>query len=278
MNNNNNKSVQSVIQSTDVFLEKSSHFYSKFLSDHPEPWAPESEYKWGRGWGHCGKWHHNKLGKHPETVGYLNANGNWDLGNGHVIELEKTKQTNLWAFPVPSSAQDQRCRDLEGNGVWTRESVWRCLFPVNKQQLEHELERSKNNGSDGRLFGDYTDYLNWKASMRKATQYYNQETRKFVQSTEAKTERDSSNDWKVQDAWHQARSEDSDVKQALKNNFEPSVDNEKVISTVSSTETFKRPDGTLETKHIVKNEYADGSTTTIERVTSKEKQHGWFWK
>jgi hypothetical protein len=277
MTNNNDQSIQSVITSTDHFLQKSSHFYSKFLSDYAEPWTPESERKWCRGWGHGGRWHHSKLGQHPEAVGHLDVNANWDLGNGQVIELDKTKQTNLWAFPVPSSAQDQRCRDLGGDGVWTRESVWRCLFPADKRRLQHELEKAKNGNVEGRLFGDYTDYLDWKAGMKKATQYYTQQQR-YGPSAETKTVNDYDNNWKAQDEKYQFRSSDSALEHISQSNFDQNMSGEKVISTISSTETFKKPDGTLGTKHIVKKEYADGSTTTTERITSNEKQSGWFWK
>ena len=277
MTSNNDQSIQRVTASTHNFLQKSSHFYSKFLSDYADPWMPENEHKRCRGWGPGGRWHHNKLGQHPEVVGYLDGNANWDLGNGNVIELDKTKQTNIWAFPVPSSVQDQRCRDLGGKGVWTRESVWRCLFPTDKRRLEYELEKSKDGNVEGRLFGDYTSYLDWRAGMKKATQYYTQQQQqKYSSPTKAVNGYD--NTWKAQDEKHQSYFSNSALGHTSEPNFDPSMNGENVISTISSTETFKKPDGTLGTKHIVKKEYADGSKTTTERIISNEKQSGWFWK
>lgn len=193
------KPMNNLVDFTDRSVDRTFRFFSKFFSDYEESWAegldnttcsfPPWREHWkehrDRKWGCRRKCNREeggevyKLGQSPSLVGGLNGdNSAWQLsGNNSLdptnsIPLDKSKPSNLWAFPVPTTKQHDKCEELNGQGVWTREGVWRCLFPLDNLQVQRQVQigsaDSKAPTSERKLFGDYTDYLDWKSAIRKA--------------------------------------------------------------------------------------------------------------
>lgn len=195
--------ISNLVEFTDRTLEHSFRWIGhRWFSNYGEIWTDDFDETVGssfpsRFWGNREKskengerWCHrhrdwknglatNKLGANAPIVGGISKDGaNWELGGAgpdgrqEVIALDRTKPTNLWAFPVPTTSQHDKCKELEGKEVWTREGVWRCLFPMDKRQVDYQVQKgSPSSGAsseDRKLFGDYTAYLDWKSAIRTA--------------------------------------------------------------------------------------------------------------
>lgn len=171
------------------------------------------------------------------------------------LKLDETKPNNIWAFPVPSTKQYAKCKELEGSSVWTQEGVWRCLFPKNKHQLNKELNATAaSDPEDRKLFGDYSSYLDWKSVMRSNMAAQRQrERQEMVEKEKVGTKYIS-----------QSEAEKS---------------GKRVISSSMSSQTISKDDGSLETKQVVQKWYEDGTSSLTETVsTSPDHAKGWFWK
>lgn len=175
------------------------------------------------------------------------------------IALDTSKPTNIWAFPVPSTKQYAQCKELEGQSIWTREGVWRCLFPQNNQQLEQELQMQPS--EDRKLFADYTSYLDWKTAFRKAMAAQRQRERQ-----------------ELKQQWEKERELYANPKYISQTEAEKS--GKRVISSSVSSETISKEDGSLETKKVVQKWYEDGTSSVTETVSTSPDQSskGWFWK
>lgn len=174
----------------------------------------------------------------------------------HEVPLDTTKPRNLWAYPVPSTNQYAKCKDMNGTSVWTREGVWRCLFPQSANLLGLELNKSTEK-ENRQLFGTYNGYLDWKVYMRK------------LEQEKANLRREE-----LQKQWQENHARFSTSSEAT-------PDNGKVVtSTQVSTSTYTKEDGSLETKKVVQKWYSDGTTSTIETVSNgkDDSGSGWFWK
>lgn len=186
--------ISNLVATTDRMLDRSFHWVTnRWFSSYDKNWTGDFEdtfassfptYFWGqrerfKDSCHRGSWNSKKLGQNPEIVGGVSEDGSsWILGGSgpdgskEAIALDRTKPTNLWAFPVPTTSQHDKCKELEGQGVWTPEGVWRCLFPLDKRQVEVQTNKGKPGSGakleDRKLFGDYTAYMDWKSAIRKA--------------------------------------------------------------------------------------------------------------
>lgn len=171
--------------------------------------------------------------------------------------LDTSKPSNMWAYPVPSTKQYADCKELQGKSVWTREGVWRCLFPQDQLKLDQELRKPN---TERRLFGDYITYLDWKTGMRKALLEKRQHEREQLKAEWEKEQHVFANPKYISQA------------EAEKNG-------KKVISSSISTETLSKEDGSFETKKVVQKWYDDGTSSIAENISnSKDKRSGWFWK
>lgn len=327
------KPMNSMIDFTDRTLDKTFKFVSRFLSESGEPWPDKSTHQreghWcrRRRWGQEREIETTKLGQNSGLSGYV-SNDAWHLGGNsqsasdpnNIIPLDRTKPTNLWAFPAPTTAQHDKCKELDGQSVWTREGAWRCLFPLDKRQVEHQVQLSSGSSNssldDRKLFGDYTDYLDWKSGFRKAMRAQQELDREVVKE---KLERERQAVYQQQELARQARQEQEMARQAAarewgrgnstpddlynprrpvkaqwesaKDSHSPSTEPVKVesdlgktvVSTVTTNETITKQDGTLETKNIVQKWYKDGTSSVTERITNSadkpaNSNPGWFWK
>ncbi|CAN6669261.1 hypothetical protein TRVA0_041S00914 [Trichomonascus vanleenenianus] len=157
--------------------------------------------------------------------------------------FEHGGEENLWAFPVPSARQYDRCKDAGGESAWNKDGVWRCLF----------------GGDDKKeTFKDYTSYLDWRRGMRQAI------------AAEREKERQQ---W--QSIWRPNESTGSNVRYISESEAEKL--GKKVVSSSVTSETISKDDGQLETKKVVKKWYDDGSVSLSESTTNG-KNGGWFWK
>lgn len=220
---------------------------------------------------------------------FLSSSENSNLSNNEIIDLDPSKPKNLWAFPVPSSKQYEQCKKLEGTSVWTREGVWRCLFPsssLDKSRLDSALKKSTQLSSSSKFdsptnelainsvhaFPDFTSYLDWKSQIRKAIQ--------------VKEERELA-EW--QDNFNRqlsvTRGSEERQHPAFISEEEAIKQNKNVVSSSVSSSTITKGDGTLETRKIVKKCYSDGTASVTENVSTSNDQNsrndsssGWFWK
>lgn len=207
------------------------------------------------------------------------------------LPLDTTKPTNIWAFPVPSTKQYANCKELNGTSAWTRDGVWRCLFPQSQAQLDQELQLSRTpttsssssllsfnkpaaatseeaaDADKRRLFPDYTSYLDWKVIARKAL------AEKRVR------ERDQ---WDQNERHRLSPPSHDDPRKAIVHVSEAEAEKngKRIISSSVSSETVTKDDGTLETRKVVQKYYDDGTSSVTENVyNSKQKDsRGWFWK
>lgn len=178
----------------------------------------------------------------------------------NVLPLDETKPSHLWAYPVPSTKQYSQCQDLGGNSVWTREGVWRCLFPASQADLDAELRKPKD---ERRLYGDYTGFLDWKAGMRRAMLAARAKER--AEQEKNQPQRQMSSLWSG--------------KPKYISESEATAAGKRIVSSSISSETITKDDGSLETKKVVQKWYDDGTTSKTEEVSnSVDKTSGWFWK
>jgi hypothetical protein len=180
----------------------------------------------------------------------------------------------MWGYPVPSMRQYDRCKENDGVSVWSRDGVWRCLFPNvsdAKEQLKN-LDIDGNNGTrleDQQWFSDYSFYLDWRRAMRKA-----EEAKREQEWQRSKQHYDS--------LWSDKPTEQkSKVPTKYVSELEAEKQGKNVISTSVVSETVSREDGTLETKRIVKKWYDDDTVSVSETVNTgldNDNKGGWFWK
>lgn len=179
------------------------------------------------------------------------------------VPLDTTKPDNIWAFPVPSTKQYQRCKDLQGTSVWTRQGVWRCLFPQSQNLLENELNKPVSD-TGRQIFGDYNAFLDWKVYMRRLKEEKIEKQREELQRK-----------------WQENREKYAQaVETTVSKTGEDSPD-KKVVSSSVSTHSYTKDDGTFETKKTVKKWYEDGTSSTVETVSNgpdTDSPSGWFWK
>lgn len=271
---NNLDAINKLISQTDILLQKSNRFYS-FISDLPsEEFSTSSRHRWGP-WGHWGRHHHHwdfRLGQSSAIVGDFSSgvfrHASFASSSNHsstdqTIPLDVSKPSNIWAFPVPSSDKADTCRDLQGKGVWTRDGVWRCLFPNGlnaKTRLDNEANRSEV------VFADYGAYLDWKRRMKsmirertigvQQNEYPQQQQQQQTHHVCTNHQQhEKQNDWVGQNSSFDTPKQNSYSDQAI-------------VAEVTFRETYKKPDGTFETKETIKKNFKNGNSTTVERIHS----------
>lgn len=122
-------------------------FAREFDNDDKHPWHRH----WRR---RCGKNQENLSSVFQiEGATYTSANDSFggELGidaasNQEFINLDQSKPKDLYAYPVPSGRQYSQCKAYRGTSLWTREGVWRCLFPASSEdqsRLDSALGRSR---------------------------------------------------------------------------------------------------------------------------------------
>lgn len=169
---------------------------------------------------------------------------------------ERKPNDELWAYPVPSVKQYEACRELEQTqgaiGVWTREGVWRCLFPKNKRQFEANLalplvgSGTQEKEKDERyVFGDYRAFLDWKSGFRRAM------------LAQRRRERE------LESAWT-----NPNTLTTTTTTGGSEEDGKKVVATSIHTETYTTSAGAVETKRTVKTTFADGTTKLTETTSN----------
>lgn len=178
------------------------------------------------------------------------------------VPLDTTKPGNIWAFPVPSTKQYQRCQELKGTSVWTRQGVWRCLFPQSQNLLDHELNKPVTD-TGRQIFGDYNTFLDWKVHMRKL-----------------KEEKIEKQRQELQRQWQENRDKYAEAVETTVSKTGDDSPDKKVVSSSVSTTSYTKEDGTFETKKIVQKWYEDGTSSTVETVSNGPEagSSGWFWK
>lgn len=208
------------------------------------------------------------------------------------IDLDESKPSDLVSFPIPSTRKYTKCKELKGQSVWTREGVWRCLFPKSmsdSSQLSQALHKSSNipsQSSGGILgaltttdeasraeelqqhyvFSDFTSYLDWKSEIRKAIEYKKKQDRERYS--------DSYPEDNVSKAITPIRNNKSYISEE-----EAEKLGKKVISSSIESRTITTENGDLETKKIVRKWYDDGTASISESVkTTPRSSSGWFWK
>lgn len=208
------------------------------------------------------------------------------------IDLDESKPTDLVSFPIPTTRKYTECKELKGQSVWTREGIWRCLFPkssLDKSQLSQALDKASSissqssNGILGALtssdksnnvdelqqyyvFPDFTSYLDWKSEIRKAMEY------------KLKQDRKKYSDVYPEDSTSRAIT-------PIRNNTSYISEEEaeklgkKVVSSCIESRTITTENGDLETKKVVRKWYDDGTASISEYVnTTPKESSGWFWK
>lgn len=320
------RSITKMVDFSDRTISKTSHFMARFLSEYTDNWNDdacrtggfrERFHRHREAWGRhraCGG-DTTKLGQNPELAGGFSADkSTWQLGGGsggESIPLDKSKPTNLWSYPVPTTAQHDKCAELSGDGVWTREGVWRCLFPLDKRQIDNEVQKGSANAplSQQKLFGDYTDYLDWKSGIRKAMSKQQELDRAVArmeqeklqeraeaqkqaqrQALEERWQRSSERvePYQQQNRWDQSAAQNPS--RPVKERWEAAApvnakSGKSIASTSTTSETTTKPDGSLETKQVVQTWYKDGTSSVSERITTGAQKasdgsnaSGWFWK
>ncbi|ANB11079.1 Mpm1p [Sugiyamaella lignohabitans] len=88
------------------------------------------------------------------------------------------KDSKMWGYPVPSQRQYDKCIENNGTSVWSRDGVWRCLFPesnanpmaiANAKDVAASASASSGSSLENhQWFTDYSVYLDWRRAMRKA--------------------------------------------------------------------------------------------------------------
>lgn len=215
------------------------------------------------------------------------------------IALDPSKPKNLWAFPVPNDRQYEKCKELEGTSLWTRDGVWRCLFPSSaseQSRLNQALDNSKhadfsaqvaNSKAGGetpdigaireaQVFPDVSIYLNWKTAIRKAIQAKRaQERAEWQKQFDSRFQNRGYGE--NQGQLTQAPSQSSETPQQQQqqqqqpkfiSEEEAHAQNKKVVSSAYSSSTFTKEDGSLETRKVVEKWYDDGTTSVTERVSN----------
>lgn len=156
-----------------------------------------------------------------------------------------SKKENLWAFPVPSARQYDKCKDADGVSAWNKDGIWRCLF-------NNEHQQDPDN-----WFTKYGNFLDWRRQMRK----------NLVAQREKELEQWQSI-WKPSSSQKEKYISESEAEKAGKN----------VTSSSFTSETVTKDDGSLETKRVVKKWYDDGTVSLSESTKNDQnKLHGWFW-
>ncbi|VVT57186.1 uncharacterized protein SAPINGB_P005577 [Magnusiomyces paraingens] len=219
------------------------------------------------------------------------------LTSPQTIELDQSKPRNLWAFPVPSTRQYDNCKELQGTSLWTREGVWRCLFPKSSSdqaRLDQALEKSKNadyasasNTTDPstsstltetQVFSDFTTYLDWKSAVRKAIA-----AKRRLERAEWQKQFDSQFGDKSPQQYQSGQLTTSSPKFITEE--EAKAQNKKVVSSAYSSTTVTKDDGSLETRKVIEKWYDDGTASVTEKINNSPNDgkgndgtSGWFWK
>lgn len=165
----------------------------------------------------------------------------------------------MWAFPVPSARQYEKCVDKEGVSAWNRDGVWKCLFP--KSAEEH---RALFEGTSPDYFKEYNALLEFRRKMRKAEA--ERERQRWTDTATLGTSTKPADNGKLRYV------SESDAEKAGKT----------VVSSQVWSETVSKDDGTLETKRVVKKFYDDNTASVSETVDSGTRSgsgsgSGWFW-
>lgn len=176
--------------------------------------------------------------------------------------------SNLWAYPVPSFRQYNKCMENNGVSAWSRDGVWRCLFPNSVQDLD--FDGTQTASEDRRWFKDYSVFLDWRRAM------YVAQLTKVQQELDAKKQQRQqsfeSSDWK-----QPFGSSSKDVKYVSESEAEKQ--GKRVISSSIVSETVSQEDGTLQTKQRIKKWYDDNTVSVTETTDAKpQDSKGWFWK
>lgn len=303
------------------YLDKAAAYYNG--NTEPQDRNTDNESRRHRPWGH-GNCHWRKPRNRqikgdvfqiegpgvPETKDrYGNGISTFSDNGAQFINLDRSKPKDLQASPVPSGAQYEKCKGLDGTSVWTKEGVWRCLFPASnsdQRALDAALVKTKINSpnyfatKDGKItttamgnssnekiltsaqvFPDFGTYLDWKSGVRNALRenYFHSRTMEKPSGVN-----------RIHDARHDtpktapvSNVSEQDTKHG---SFDQDLKNQskKVTSTSFITSTITKEDGSLETKEIMKKWYSDGTTSTTENIkNSRVPEHeressGWFWK
>lgn len=179
---------------------------------------------------------------------------------------------NLWAYPVPSFRQYNKCVDNNGVSAWSRDGVWRCLFPSSEAELDFD-GKNVSDPADRRWFKDYSVFLDWRRAM-----YLAQVAKAKSEEEQRAQLRDQSRSL-LNDQW-KSPFPDSTTKD-LKYVSEEEARNQgkRVISSSMFSETVTQDDGTVAHKTCVKKWYDDNTVSVTETTDSKPLDHkGWFWK
>lgn len=195
------------------------------------------------------------------------TNEEWFNNMFHIkFDYESKNANSLWAFPVPSARQYERCKEADGKSVWNKDGVWRCLFP-------NDENYSKVNGD---YFKDYTGFLDWRRQMKLA-----------MVEERNKRRKEKEEQWSQ---WQQTNDNSSATGSSNNNNSgvkyisatEAEKQGKKIISSSILNETVTKDDGSIETKQVVKKWYDDGTTSMTESINNNNNhgdgKNGWFWK
>lgn len=238
-----------------------------------------------------------------EGFGQLTTANSSD-SNAQVINLDESKPKNIYSYLVPSGPQYEQCKELDGTSVWTKEGLWRCLFPASSNDqhvLDAALSRSKANGPNfflpkskaslvasnssneellksTQVFPDFSTYLDWRSGVRKALR---------ENHSRARAEWKSKFDKNVKLFGNQSDGvvTTSDPGHLSKTKYiteeEAEQQNKQIVSSSFASSTVTKDDGSLETKEVVKKWYSDGTASVTESVKNSKDGHeskGWFWK